>query len=532
MGPLILLSLLGLGAATAFVDVGADETAEDPVRDNTDATDDETQSEGQHATNLIDLVGTPETGEGIDLVQQEFAQDEAELDSHTTYGTDGNDTMYARGEENIDAGAGNDMLKSFGEGMILGGEGNDVFDLGGTAEGHGGAGEDYMHISDAASGFGGDGDDTFFLQHNNSADDGAATADGGAGDDTFLMKPLSGLPEEAVSHVLTGGEGADVYAFDIDGATAIRDGDDDDTQIIATITDFDPDEDMLLLDLGAKPSFDDVDELPLPEVSATEDPDGAFVDVHFSWTNPLNDDNVETRTVRLEGVTEFDTSDVQLTSVFDPDSHHNEDATGDAAAHRLFALTPTEGTDDADNLTLSEDSATVLKDGDDSVEITDGTHLIYGGEGNDSIAVTENGDGATQLFGGEGDDVLTADLIQNNDTALFGGDGDDSITFGMGHYVEGGEGNDTLVLNLHENAMDQGPAVIKQLTGNHLTINIPAGLEGEVDVVNHTYSNGFEVAYSEVFVGDVSILKVMEEDFATGVGIAEEDPRLEILRAA
>ncbi|MEC8195580.1 MAG: hypothetical protein VX228_04480, partial [Pseudomonadota bacterium] len=89
----------------------------------------------------------------------------------------------------------------------------------------------------------------------------------------------------------------------------------------------------------------------------------------------------------------------------------------------------------------------------------------------------------------------------------------------------------TLVLNLHEDAMDQGPAVLKQLTGNHLTINIPEGLEGEVDVINHTYSNGFEVAYSEIFVGDVCILKILEEDFATGVGIAEEDPRLEILRA-
>ncbi|WP_412550989.1 hypothetical protein [Shimia sp. MIT910701] len=532
MGPLILLSLLGLGAATAFVDVGEEEVGEDPVRDNTDSETDEMQSEAQQAANLVEMLGTPETGEAEALEDPELSDDEAQLDGPNLFGTENGDTLYAHGEENIDAGAGDDTLKSFGDGMILGGEGNDVFTLGGEAEGFGGDGEDYMYISDAASGFGGDGDDTFFLKHNNSADDGAATADGGDGDDTFIMKPLSGLPEETVSHILTGGEGADVYAFDIDGATAIRDGDEEDNQIIATITDFDPDEDMLLLDIGAKPSFDDVDELPTPEVTTTEDPDGGYVDVHFSWTNPLNEDNVETRTVRLEGLTEFDTSDVQLTSMFDPDSQHNETDTGDADAHRVFGLTPTEGTDDADDLTLSENSATVLKDGDDSVEITDGSHLIYGGEGNDSIEVTEANDGVTQLFGGEGDDVLTADLVQNNDTALIGGEGDDTITFGMGHYVEGGEGNDTLVLNLHENAMEQGPAVLKQLTGNHLTINIPADMEGDVDVVNHTYSNGFEVAYSEIFVGNVCVLKIMEEDFDTGVGIAEEDPRLEILRAA
>ncbi|MFY0662250.1 MAG: hypothetical protein JXR15_17280 [Shimia sp.] len=532
MGPLILLSLLGLGAATAFVDVGEEETAEDPVRDNTDSETDETQSEAQQAANLVEMLGTPETGDTETLEDPDVTSENVALDGPTLHGTEEADTLYARGAENIDAGAGNDSLKSFGDGMILGGEGNDVFTLGGTAEGQGGAGEDYMYISDAAAGFGGEGDDTFFLKHNNSSDDGAATADGGDGDDTFIMKALSGLPEETVSHVLTGGEGADVYAFDIDGATAIRDGDEEDNQIIATITDFDPDEDMLLLDIGAKPSFDDVDELPLPEVSTTEDPDGGYVDVHFSWTNPLNEDNVETRTVRLEGLTEFDTDDVQLTSIFDPDSHLNEEDTAEASAHRPMAFTPTEGTANADNLTLSENSATVLKDGDDGVEITGGSHLVYGGEGNDSIEVTEASDGVTQLFGGEGEDVLTADLVQNTDTALIGGDGDDTITFGMGHYVEGGEGNDTLVLNLHEDAMEQGPAVLKQLSGNHLTINIPADLEGEVDVVNHTYSNGFEVAYSEIFVGDVSILKIMEEDFATGVGIAEEDPRLEILRAA
>ncbi|MBO6897962.1 MAG: hypothetical protein JJ868_11375 [Shimia sp.] len=527
MGPLLLLSLLGIGAATALVDVGPDEATDDSQGDGPGGDREETLTE-EVSTDLLDgFDPAPATGSVEVLTETEDQTSPSNL-----HGTESDDILHARGEENIDGGAGDDTLRSFGEGMILGGEGDDVFTLGGEAEGFGGQGEDYMYISDAASGFGGDGDDTFFLKPSNDADDGAATAEGGDGNDTFIMKPLSGLPEETVAHVLTGGAGADVYAFDIDGATAIRDGVEEDNQIIATISDFDPAEDMLMLDIGAKSSFDDVDELPLPEVSTTEDPGGEFVDVHFSWTNPLNPDNVETRTVRLEGLSEFDTSDVQLTSMFDPDSQHNETDTGDADAHRVFGLTPTEGSDTADDLTLSENSATVLKDGDDNAEITDGSHLVYSGEGNDSIEVTEANDGVIQLFGGEGDDILTADLVQNNDTALIGGDGDDTITFGMGHYVEGGEGSDTLVLNLHEDAMDQGPAVLKQLTGNHLTINIPEGLEGEVDVINHTYSNGFEVAYSEIFVGDVCILKIMEEDFATGVGIAEEDPRLEILRAA
>ncbi|CUH52350.1 hypothetical protein [Shimia marina] len=530
MGPIVLLSLLGIGAATAFVDVMSDSDDSDALDVKDDTNDDEDQDLG-----MGPIDGAGDTGEedqdGGSSSGQNAVQPE-ELKGPTLHGTDEADELTARSTQNIDAGEGNDTLSSRGSGTLLGGEGNDMMEIGGTAKGYGGLGEDYMHISDAGAAFGGFGNDTFILKAPQSALSGPAVADGGDGDDTFVMKPLSGLPEDNVAHILTGGAGADVYALDIDSAISVRDGAEGDNQIVARITDFDPDEDMLLLDIGAATNMQDVDDLPMPEVTTTEDPDGAYTDVHFKWTNPLNPDNVEIRTMRLDGVTGFSAGAVQLTSVFDPDSAHSDDETAGAAAHRLFALTPIEGTAGTDDITLSDSAATTLKGGDDTLTITGGSHLAYGGEGNDTMIVNSDDNGAAQLFGGEGDDVITADKIQNNDTALIGGEGDDTITFGLGHYVEGNAGADTLTLNVHPDALAQGPAVLDALTGNHLTINIPPELEGELHILNHTYSNGFEVVYSEVLIGDTPILKLMEEDFTNGVGIAENDPRLTIIRDA
>lgn len=506
MGPLVLLSILGIGAATAVVDVmgNNNDDAPDPADEN------ETKPEPTPPTTMpIDVPGDPAPG-----------------------GSPEGEAHHARGDETIRAGDGNDTLTGSGNAEVRGEGGNDAFRISGKVEGFGGDGEDYMHISEAARGFGGDGDDTFVLKASQDADGEGARADGGEGDDTFIMKPLSGLPEDTVPHVLTGGAGADVYALDIDAATSIRDGEDDGAPIVARITDFDPKEDMLLIDIGASANMPDLAEIPTPKITTTTDPDGAFTDVRISWQNPLNPDNIETRTVRLEGVTEFSADDVKLTSVFDPDSTHHDDRTDGAAAHKLFALKHLSATDSDDVLTVEENARIALQDGDDTLTLKGGSHLVDGGDGNDTITVSEESTGPVHLFGGEGDDVITADLVKNTDTAIFGGEGDDTITFGMGHYVDGNEGEDTFVLNVHADAVDQGPAVLRTLTGNHLTINIPPELEGEVRIVNHTYGNGGEVSYSEVFVGDVPVLKLLEEDIENGVGIAENDPRLTINRIA
>lgn len=530
MGPLVLLSLLGIGAATAMVDVmgSSDDESDDKLpRDK----DDDENNEDNAPDMLDETAPEAQTPQSPDADEDEapVTPPENTIPENTLMGTDAAESLVARGVENIFADDGDDTLIGRGTGALHGEDGNDAFKIGGSVQGFGGDGDDYMHISDAAHGYGGDGDDTFFLKASQSAEGDAAQADGGDGDDTFLMRPLSGFPEDTLAHILTGGAGADVYALDIDDVTDIRDGGDEDSPpIVAKITDFDTTEDLLLVDLGISADIPDLEDVPTPTVSTTTDPDGAFTDVNISWQNPLNPDNVETRTIRLEGVSDFSADDVKVTSIYDMAGADFKEAAGEAGGHRLFALEHTEGSAQDDTLILDESALTALKDGNDSLTLTGGTHVAHGGDGDDTITVSDPGDGAMHLFGGEGDDVITADLVKNTDTALFGGEGDDTITFGMGHYVDGNAGEDTLVLNVHEDALDQGPAVLRTLTGNHLTINIPADLEGEISVINHTYGNGFEVAYSEILVGDVPVLKLLEEDFENGVGIAEDDPRLTI----
>jgi hypothetical protein len=517
---------LGIGAATAMVDVMG---SSDDEADEATPQDQEEETGEENAPDLLTETPTaPDTPD--DSEDDEDDNEDEDTPDDSVMGTEEDDSLVARGAENIFADDGDDTLIGRGTGALYGEEGDDAFKIGGSVQGFGGAGEDYMHISDAAHGYGGDGDDTFFLKASQSAEGDAAQADGGDGDDTFLMRPLSGFPEDTLAHILSGGAGADVYALDIDDATDIRDGSDDETpRVVARITDFDTTEDMLLVDLGVSADMPDLEDIPTPTVETTEDPDGAFTDVHISWQNPLNPDNVETRTVRLDGVRDFSAEDVKVTSIYDLAGHDFEAQSG---SHNLFALEHVEGSGQDDTLTLDDSALTALKEGDDSLTLTGGSHVAHGGDGNDTITVSDPSEGAVHLFGGEGDDVITADLVQNSDTALFGGDGDDTITFGMGHYVDGNAGEDTLVLNVHADAVDQGPAVLRTLTGNHLTINIPSDLEGDISVINHTYGNGFEVAYSEVLVGDVPVLKLLEEDFENGVGIAENDPRLTINQVA
>ncbi|MBO9474472.1 hypothetical protein J7413_13055 [Shimia sp. R10_1] len=527
MGPLVLLSLLGIGAATAVVDVMGSKNDSETDEATESETDESSDTDQDTDTDLIEQITPPSESVTPSSESSDAAEDDNK-DGIT--GSDDGEALTARGTENIFAGDGADTLIGSGSGDLHGEDGNDALKIGGTVDGFGGDGDDYMHISQAARGFGGDGDDTFFLKASQSADGAAAQADGGDGDDTFLMRPLSGLPEDTLPHVLTGGAGADIYALDIDDATGIRDGEESDNPVVARITDFNTEEDMLLVDIGVSAKMSDLNSIPTPSITTTTDPDGAFTDVHISWENPLNPDNVETRTLRLEGVTDFSAEDVELTSIVDPNGDSFEQQAENAQAHKLFALKPVEGSAADDTIATSENALVDLQDGNDTLSLGSGTHVAHGGDGNDTITVSEDSDGAAHLIGGDGDDVITADLVKNSDTVLLGGEGDDTITFGMGHYVDGNAGEDTLVLNVHADAVDQGPAVLRTLTGNHLTINIPADLEGEVDIVNHTYGNGFEVSYSEIFVGDVPVLKLLEEDFQNGVGIAENDSRLTILR--
>ncbi|SMH46224.1 calcium-binding protein [Maritimibacter sp. HL-12] len=102
-----------------------------------------------------------------------------------------------------------------------------------------------------------------------------------------------------------------------------------------------------------------------------------------------------------------------------------------------------------DNIFSAEDDGTpgtgsgMLTDWDGTPILSDenAVAVVDGGEGDDEIAL---GDGASYAFGGEGNDTLSAG---EGVAALFGGEGDDMIEgqqTGLGIWVDGGVGHDTI----------------------------------------------------------------------------------------
>lgn len=112
------------------------------------------------------------------------------------------------------------------------------------------------------------------------------------------------------------------------------------------------------------------------------------------------------------------------------------------------------------NVVFSEMERFVLTDQDDVVDATatsgattfylrDGVDTFAGGSGNDNV---DGGDGNDSLDGAAGDDVLTGGAGDDAITGglglddLFGGAGNDTITIGQGDTAEGGDGDDTFLI--------------------------------------------------------------------------------------
>lgn len=166
------------------------------------------------------------------------------LEDGTLTGTDGDDLLDLAGIEDlshVDGGAGNDAISLKNEDYLInnidihGGEGDDDIDASyiPAAEVYGGAGDDTIsvtnHVYDQyAYANGGEGDDTINMDTNALGTifpDGGVSAEGGAGSDSFNVDIAYGqmeIPAES-----TAGSGQDV----------------------ATISDFNADEDALVINL-------------------------------------------------------------------------------------------------------------------------------------------------------------------------------------------------------------------------------------------------------------------------------------------
>lgn len=118
------------------------------------------------------------------------------------------------------------------------------------------------------------------------------------------------------------------------------------------------------------------------------------------------------------------------------------------ADYFLYDLPDTDNTiqgargDDNISVDLAEvpNSLVDLDRGDDFFEVSNGSHIIYGGRGDDTI---KSGDGDDFVSGGRGDDVLYG---QGDDDTVVGDRGDDTLYGGTGDDIlVGGRGEDIFV---------------------------------------------------------------------------------------
>ena len=317
----------------------------------------------------------------------------------TAFGGDGNDYIRSYGGKDVlDGGFGNDTLGGDnGDDVFFGGGGNDTIEAGADNDTiFGGAGDDDI---EGASGnklvYGGDGDDridTTYPAYGGIRGLNTSEIFGGDGDDAIRFEDGS---------TVTGGLGADEFLLE----DILSD------DLVSRITDFDPDEDSLIVNLtagdGDGGGYDLVDRA-----------DGAGKDLY------LGDDLV----AEILSTKEFTLSDIRINTELDY-----------ADGVLTFAI----GDDDPAN-------------GIATLRGSYGDDTILGGTGDD--VVFENG-GVDELYGGDGDDRLFADggsfvtfdgdqggpvefeTVIETDT-LFGGAGNDILVSTNGNVMTGGEGAD------------------------------------------------------------------------------------------
>lgn len=187
-------------------------------------------------------------------------------------GTEGDDTLVSsdfRGgtsTDEVNLGGGDDIaIVSFESVEINGGDGNDT--LLSTNAGtilDGGAGDDELSAGDYATLLGGDGDDVLTYDDGFHGSSNASSLDGGAGNDTLVFHDNIGS-ESAVSGGagMTGGDGADTFFYDltlVDGTPSFTDPDADIIRnSVGSVSDFNPDEDRLIIDLDRAAGSEDRD---------------------------------------------------------------------------------------------------------------------------------------------------------------------------------------------------------------------------------------------------------------------------------
>ncbi|MFO0821305.1 MAG: autotransporter-associated beta strand repeat-containing protein [Pirellulales bacterium] len=146
---------------------------------------------------------------------------------------------------------------------------------------------------------------------------------------------------------------------------------------------------------------------------------------------------------------------------------------------------------------VSEDQVIVGGTGNDTLNGTSLTDLIFGGDGDDLI---HGGDGSDCIFGGAGRDQLFGDNLNDllvggsgddtirggaDEDRIFGGSGSDSLFGEAGHdWMEGGGGNDSVDAGDGNDTVNGGPGVDVVLGGEGADLIRIQGGEAIFDTMN------------------------------------------------
>jgi Ca2+-binding RTX toxin-like protein len=364
-----------------------------------------------------------------------YGRDDIASDTNILTGALGNDYLFGgAGVDTLDGGDDNDTLYGAdGNDLLLGGAGNDEL--------RDGAGHNVL--------YGGEGDDTLSA---GNQDEFASTLDAGAGNDR--LEVFAGLNGGASAHALTGGSGADTFAFvgDYRDITSF-------VSAPSVITDFSSTEgDRIDLGLEA-PSwlysvavFRGTAPAGFNANTGESVPGGDYgSSVYQLWT--FEKDGRTVLFVDFDRDFVVDATDLRVEFDGAPALSADSFVTG--------TFLPLTGTPDHDTLVggTGDDRIDGLG-GEDRIISGDGLDSIFGGDGDDSVSA---GGGNDTVFGGDGDDFIDtgtdfgrAEGNAGNDT-LVGGSDRDSFLGGAGNdLLLGGAGNDDLRGQAGSDTMDGG----------------------------------------------------------------------------
>jgi Ca2+-binding RTX toxin-like protein len=271
---------------------------------------------------LLALLGTGLAAYAVEFFDDDGGETgEPAAETDIAQGTNQSDILKAMENQTVNGFAGDDTIEAVGDGAVVyGGPGDDrLFSfVGEDVTLNGGGGSDYIVFQsngseDSDLGFvqGGSGDDTIDAFGEDGVINGGAgndiisiqgtllSASGGAGNDT--IKTSTYLNSADSFDTLTGGDGEDRFELIFTGIEF--DSDATNRGVVTTITDFIPNEDVLVLPLDIQSSNGSVD-VPITFQIAQAD-DDTYTDVIFSAADPAATATTitTTATIRLLGTT-------------------------------------------------------------------------------------------------------------------------------------------------------------------------------------------------------------------------------------